>query len=132
VGARHLDPLERAALESSRVALVPTEQVDGNWTASLEGAARAAGAYLHLDLDVMDPAEGPANRFAEPDGLSREQIERVIGRVAARLPIEAAALTAYEPAADPSSRAGEAAMELCLALAAAVAVSQTNNGRAGS
>lgn len=43
VGARHLDPLERAALELSRVARVQAEQVDGNWTASLQGAARETG-----------------------------------------------------------------------------------------
>lgn len=117
LGARHLDPLERAALESSQLTWVPPEQVNGEWTALLDGAGRDAGAYLHLDLDVMDPAEGPANRFAEPNGLTRAQIARVIERVAAKLPIQAAALTAYEPAADPTGRAGEAAVELCVALA---------------
>jgi arginase len=117
LGARHLDPLERAALESSRVARVPAERADGDWTTLLDGAPQDAGAYLHLDLDVMDPAEGAANRFAEPGGLRRAQIERVIQSVAGRVPIRAAALTAYEPAADPSGRAGEAALTLCMALA---------------
>jgi arginase len=116
VGARHLDPLERAALQASRVRWVAADQVDGEWAGVLDGAARDA-AYLHLDLDVMDPAEGRANGYAEPNGLRRAQIEQVIRRVAAKVPIKAAALTAFDPAADPGSQAGEAAVRLCQALA---------------
>lgn len=64
----------------------------------------------------MDPGEGPANHFAVSGGLSRTEIERVIGSIAQAMPIRGVALTAFDPSIDPSGRAREAAMELSLAM----------------
>ncbi len=69
VGARDLDALESLALDQSRVWRVPAQDASGRLPAVLrEIAARATGAYLHVDLDVLDPGEGRVNRYASPGG----------------------------------------------------------------
>ena len=73
--------------------------------AALEDLRReVARVYLHIDLDVLDPSEGIANRYSAPDGLSSEQLLATIGFVADRFEVAAAAITAYEPAADSDRR----------------------------
>jgi arginase len=136
VGARALDPLEHALLASSEIALVapsdlrtappdpaPRARGDRLETELRVLATRARGAYLHVDLDVVDAAEAPANEWAARGGLSVAEVERVIACVAAHLPLRAAALTAYDPAGDPAERALAAALRLIEALGRAAASS---------
>jgi len=73
--------------------------------------------YLHVDLDVHDPSEGAANAFAAPGGLTAEEVRDVIGEVAARIPIAAAAITAYDPEHDADGRMLEVGLELMETLA---------------
>ncbi|HEX8906606.1 MAG TPA: arginase family protein, partial [Longimicrobiaceae bacterium] len=77
--------------------------------------------YLHVDLDVHDPGEGRANTFQPRGGLAADEVQRIVRHVAARIPIAAAAVTAYDPAVDADGRmleAGLALMELIAELAA--------------
>ena len=70
LGARDLDPLEAAALEASDVRLVPPADLRTGLRIGDRGLrAPAAGpAYLHLDLDVMDPSEGRVNMLRRAGG----------------------------------------------------------------
>ncbi len=115
VGARDLDPLEADALDASEVRRVFArelrERLEGVLSAVGEG--RSAG-YLHLDLDVLDPSEGRVNPYAAPDGLSRADVEWAIGATSRALPIRAGALTAFDPAGDPTGKARDAALALGL------------------
>jgi arginase family enzyme len=61
---------------------------------------------------VLDPSEGRANEFAEPRGLSRDQVEQAIAAVRERFDVRATMLAAFDPAADPSGRAARAALAL--------------------
>lgn len=102
VGVRDLEPYQRRRLEASRVRI---------------GAERPAGVddvYLHLDLDVLDPSVGRANRFAAPGGLAVDDVAALVRRVA---PVRAAALSAYDPAGDPEHRVAAAGVALAVAIA---------------
>jgi len=101
VGARDLDALEAEALQGSQVWRVGAAEVSQRLPiVAKEIAARAAAAYLHIDLDVLDPVEGRVNRYSAPGGLTADILLAAIADVAAALPLHAAAVTAYDPAFD--------------------------------
>jgi arginase len=98
VGARDLDPPEQERLEHSGVRCVrPGEPLEPALSAL---AARVHDVYVHVDLDVLDPSEGQANRYRSENGLTADEVASAIGEVARRFTIRAAALTAYEPVYD--------------------------------
>jgi arginase len=126
-GARSLDTPELRLLESSPMLHARPAQVRGRG----EGkpfrelldtlARRVARVYLHVDLDVHDPREGHANEFHAPGGLTASEVREVIRDVAGRIPIAAAAITAYDPVEDRDDRIltiGLELMELIAKLAA--------------
>jgi arginase len=122
IGARDLDPLERRALEGSRLRRLDGGTLRQQLPPALESVwGGALSAYLHLDLDVLDPAEGRANTYAAAGGLSRADAEWAVGAVGAAMPIEAAALTAFDPRADATGRARDAALTLATAVVNAAA-----------
>jgi arginase len=79
-------------------------------------ASRCVGAYLHLDLDVLDPSEGRVNSYAAPAGLSREDVVWAVREIAQSFFVFGAALTAFDPGCDSSGRALEAAVAMGLAI----------------
>ena len=76
-------------------------------------------AYLHLDLDVLDPDVARINAFQAAGGLTVEEVAEVIATLAERLPIRVAALTAFDPEVDDDGAGGEAAVTLAAALVGA-------------
>ena len=73
--------------------------------------------YLHVDLDVLDPAEGTANAFSAPGGLRVDQVLELIATVRGALRIGALALTAYDPSFDTDGRVQAAALRIAAAVA---------------
>lgn len=114
VGARDLDAGEREMLDRSRILFAAPEVASGDgFAARLEAlASRVERVYLHVDLDVHDAAHLRANRFAAPGGLSPDRVRSLVSEVAARVPVAAAAITAYDPAYDEDGRAAAAALDL--------------------
>jgi arginase len=114
VGARALEPAERGSLAASGVTVLP----DANWSrAEAAGAldelsGRVRRVYLHVDLDVLDPSIGRANRYAQPGGLTTGQVLDVFGLVTDRFDIAAAAITAYDPDADTGGAVAAAAVTM--------------------
>src|ERR1700741_812705 len=101
VGARDLDEPEARYLDGSRLLLVTVEEIrtrgEEDALARLEAlASRVSRIYLHIDLDVHDPSAGRANQYATPEGLSAEGVQRAVRTIAARVPIGAAAITAFD------------------------------------
>lgn len=126
IGGSQLDATEGKALAGAGVMHVPAGQVSArDLPSAIETvldsfeARRVARVYLHIDLDVHDPASARANEFTLLDGYSPEAVRDVVRRVAARLPIAAAALTAYDPAYDTRHRTLRVALNLLDTLAAA-------------
>lgn len=110
VGARDLDPGEEALLESSGVQRVetgenPTDPV-------LRRLAREVDeAYLHLDLDVLDPSVGVANAWAKPGGLTGRGLRQLLRSVAEVVPVRALGLASYDPEVDPDGQACREALD---------------------
>lgn len=123
LAVRDLDPPERALVEGSGVELVTPGSARGAparaaVAAALDGLpASTEGAYLHIDLDVLDPDVAHVNEYAAPDGLRVEDVIRVVDAVADRLPLAAAAFTSYDPSLDDDGRAAGAALAMAGAIA---------------
>ena len=124
--ARALDPREEEELRASAVRVVDGRRVGrlGIHEAlrhPVEAlAAQVDNIYVHVDLDVLDPQQVRANIYAERGGLTVEDVIAGVQAVAKRIPIRAAALTAYDPAYDESGRAAAAGLRIVSALADAV------------
>lgn len=134
-GARDLDEPERYYLERSRILFAGPDAVRGG--GSLEQrldalAGRVEGVYLHLDLDVHDPAEGRANGFAAAGGLSAEEVRALVRQVAERVPITAAAITAYDPTCDDDGRMLAIVLDLLQTIAETAADRQPREDGGGS
>jgi arginase len=126
--ARSLDPKEEAMLRGSAVQIV-----DGGAALARaldELAIDVDAVYLHVDLDVLDPRQVRANIYAEPGGLSVEQVIEGIDSVAHRVPIRAATLSAYDPGYDEDGRATAAGLRIVAALARAITPAGISRSRA--
>jgi arginase len=117
LGARDVDGAEEAALAASQVQRVDAAGLRdaGRLDRALaELSDRVDALYLHLDLDVLDPGEAPANTFvlaatggsgpSSPAGLTADELVAIVGRIAAAVPVAAVTLSAYDPGADPDGR----------------------------
>jgi len=106
VGARDLDAEEERLLASSRVMRVEAARMRAAGAHAALGpgltelARHVSRVYLHIDLDVHDPAEAQANQYAVPGGLAAGTVRELVRVVAGRFSIVAAALTAYDPTFD--------------------------------
>ncbi len=120
LGARDLDPPELALIARSGIAHIPPDRLAGDLptrlaTAALDGAL----AYVHCDLDVLDPAIGQANPFPAPGGLSVEALTAAIRTIGAAIPLGAAAIAAYAPECDPPGAVTQAAFAVAEAIVGA-------------
>jgi arginase len=79
VGARDLDPGERANLREAGVMVMSMEQIDRYGMVAvvekaIEHVARQAeGIYLSLDLDALDPQHAPGVGTPVPAGLTQRE-----------------------------------------------------------
>jgi len=120
LGARDLDPDEQSLLDDADVRrLSPSAIAEGRLAPAIAALGDGA-AYVHCDLDVLDPSEGRANPFLTPDGLSLSGLEQAIATIGRARPIAAAAITSYAPEYDLDGRMLEAAIRVAAAIAAAV------------
>ncbi|MBZ9710585.1 arginase family protein [Mesorhizobium sp. ESP7-2] len=98
VNARDLDPAEEKLLET-----LPVIRTECPGVAQATEKLRAAGAnsvHMHLDLDVHDPNELQANRYATPGGPNPEQLRDAVCAMALAVPIIGITVSAYDPAFD--------------------------------
>jgi arginase len=117
LGVRDLSPpAERDRVRRSGIAVVPWRggEPGGDVEAALDGlAARVEEVYLHLDLDVLDPAVAPG--VADKPvlgGMSLEDAEAVVRAAAARFRLRAATVATLTPERDRDDRTLRAALHL--------------------
>lgn len=124
VGVRDLDPEERRRLEASEAVWVHPDALrekgaEGALGGHLDEISwRAPRAYLHVDLDVLDPEEAKINVFSVPGGLTVDEVIQTAGAVGRRFEIAAAALSAYDPEHDSEDRGLRAAERIAKAILA--------------
>ena len=63
----------------------------------------AEAVYIHVDVDVLDPAEIAGNAHPEPFGLAVAELTAAIAAVRAELPLAGASLAGYSPASAASA-----------------------------
>ena len=100
-GVRALDAAEREALEGSAVTVIGASPVET--LVAVKNALDGAPVYLHIDLDVLDPEDFPA-QFPAPGGLSAEKLFDLMEAVAADCELVGVEITAYESPDDPLER----------------------------
>ena len=96
-GFRDLDPGERVRLDASRVMQVPSGRFE-------DVNLPAGRVYLHIDMDVLDPAISPGVNFQAPGGLSEDELAAALAEVFGRSEVCAAAITNFNPAHDRESK----------------------------
>jgi arginase len=119
VGVRDLEKHQRPPLEASALRALPGPSfASSEFIRALEELRpRGSRIYLHIDLDVLDPSEGRANRFAAEGGLSTQQLEWAVEMVFGRYGVAAAAITAYDPRLDEEGRMARTASRLIATVA---------------
>jgi arginase len=97
-GVRDIDPAEDVFITEHAIPLVPVENFDT--PDALVAAVRRTGAehiYLHIDLDVLDPATivGLSNIY--PFGLSVENLTAAIRALRAEFTLAGATIAGFAP-----------------------------------
>jgi arginase len=119
IGIRDIAPPEQERLDASDVAVVRPGELDALGERLDALRERISDVYLHLDLDVLDPAEARANEYAAEGGLSAEEVAEALAAVGERLSILGASITAYNPGVDPQGRIPPLAVRLAKQIAEA-------------
>lgn len=98
VGARDLDADEAAFLDASDAQLLDASAL-GNPDAVADAVAAtgATAVYVHVDLDVLDPAVINGVALPVPFGLELPQLVASIAALRARLPLVGASISGFAP-----------------------------------
>jgi len=112
VGARDLDPLEERALAGSSVVLVRNARAGD--APELDRALQAVGSlaqlYLHVDVDILDPAEAPGVNYPAARGRSLAQLQAIVRQAIGLGNVAAMSVTAVNPEKDIDGRTVQAAL----------------------
>lgn len=96
-GTRSFDEPEAEWMAEHGIRVVPPDELNAE---SLLAAIRATGAkavYLHVDLDVLDPAEFGALDFPEPFGITLATLVEAIRGIVAEFTLAGAGLCEFAP-----------------------------------
>ena len=118
-GARSWDAGEEAFAAESGLHTVSVTDLDD--PAALVDAVAATGAdavYVHIDLDVLDPADLDGLLDPEPFGVSPSALVAAIKALRARFPLAGATLAAYAPSALETEQAADDAATILRIIAA--------------
>ena len=101
VGARDIDPGEDALIASSGINVVSVEQL-------LDREVPRGPLHVHVDLDVVDPAEMPAMNYPAPGGPSVAIVARAVEHLATG-DVAAFSLSSWNPSLPGAKKAATAA-----------------------
>lgn len=97
-GVRSLDDDEHHYIEGHAITRLSVEQL-GIPEALLSALAKtdAQAVYLHIDVDVLDPAEITSLGFHEPHGLSYRDLEECVRAIRRNYRLAGAGITEFSP-----------------------------------
>jgi arginase len=100
-GARSWDPGEESyAAERGIRSVTVAELADPVALADAVAATGASSVFIHIDLDVIDPAEFAGLLDPEPFGLPAAGLVAAIKALTERLPLAGATLASYAPGSE--------------------------------
>ena len=91
----YLDALRRTGMRAA-----------GEAVATQLGRSGVTGAWIHMDVDVLDDAVMPAVDSRQADGLSYDELDALLRPVLDSGRVAGMHLTIYDPDLDPEQRAG--------------------------
>lgn len=97
-GTRALDDAECAVIDARGLRMLPAPDLDT--PDSLLGAVAATGAtsvYVHIDLDVLDPATIAGVGYPEPFGLQPELLCELVRALRSRYELAGACVAGFAP-----------------------------------
>lgn len=97
-GTRSLDDAEVACIRERDIRLLGVDALEE--PGALVAALRATGAtsvYIHIDLDVLDPADFMGLTQPVPFGLRADALVALVREVRAALPLAGAGITQFAP-----------------------------------
>lgn len=125
IGASDLDPEENEALTTHKIARL--DAIDmmtdaGKKTSALlkRSARKAAGWYLHYDMDVSGTDEVPGAMTPAPHWPPRAELLASVAATARAVPLRCFGLAAYDPAGDPERRGAKLGIAIVLAAVDAI------------
>jgi arginase len=126
-GVRDLEPYQASRLAASPVRAFGPAHLPELDHALADLAAVVDVAYLHIDLDCLDPSHGQANEYAAAGGLPLEVVMRLIDQVTTKFDVRIAAVTAYNPDTDSDDTMRNTARQLVAHLLRALATSHSEH-----
>jgi len=100
-GARSWDPGEEAFAAKTGIRSIEAGALaDPSALADAVTGTGASSVYLHVDLDVLDPADLVGLLDPEPFGVPASALIAAIQALTARLPLAGATVASYAPASD--------------------------------
>jgi len=108
-GVRALDGGERELLERSEATVIGASAMET--LVAVKNALGRSPVYVHLDLDVLDPDEFPA-QFPAPEGLSGEKLFDLLEAVSEECELVGLEVTGFEAPEDELERQAAAATAL--------------------
>ncbi len=103
VGGRTLDTGERQNLERSRVTHVAFDAEHTDITRVI-AFARRHKVWLHVDVDVLDPADMPAVVFPAPSGVHASALTDLITQLVTVADVRGFEVCGYDPRQDEAHR----------------------------
>ena len=101
VGTRDLDPQEDAAIAESGLTLMSVDEVTAE-------EPRSGPIFVHVDLDVVDPADLPAHNYPAPGGPKAEAVRAAMERLANTKRVVAVSISSWNPALPGADKAAAA------------------------
>ncbi|KQZ07521.1 arginase [Agromyces sp. Root1464] len=103
-GIRAIDDEERRFIEAHDVATLTVEDLsDPSLVIAALEATGASQVFIHIDLDVLDPAALAGLSYPMPFGIGTAELVALVRAVAARFPIAGAAIAGFAPASPQSA-----------------------------
>jgi arginase len=96
-GVRSADPEEDAYIQHSGIRAIGVAEFSAETLLDAIAATGADSVYLHIDLDVLDPADFAGLSSPVPFGISPVLLGEVIRALVAKYPLAGAGITEFAP-----------------------------------
>ena len=98
VGTRAFDPDEDDYIAANAVRTLTADELSAEGLIAAVEATGATSVYIHIDLDVLDPADIAGLGYPEPFGVRASVLVESIRALVARFPLAGAGITVFAPA----------------------------------
>jgi arginase len=96
-GARSFDPGEDAFVAERGIRMIAADEIGPETVIAAVEATGASTVYIHIDLDVLDPADISGLGAPEPFGVRAGVLVDTIKALLARFPLAGAGITEFAP-----------------------------------